>query len=101
MNEEKDIMKLILMEFKGLANINVYCSLEFINKIKNGEWNKPYIQVTSGSETEFYRTEELIYFSVINDENFIFDELEKRMFECLQKNQSYGFSIVVDENNGW
>lgn len=53
MNEEKNIMKQVILFFDNSLNVSVqvYMSLETLNKIKRGEWEYPFVQYTNGKET--------------------------------------------------
>ena len=78
MDEEKNIMKYVILFFDNSMNVSVhvYMSLETLNKIKKGDYKYPFIQYTDGKH-------------------------KNKMYKCMQLKKAYQFYILVDEQNGF
>ena len=103
MNEEKNIMKYVILYFDKNMEVSVhtYASLETLNKIKKGEYKYPFIQYTDGKNTFLERLDNIFTIKVLNDKTKTFDELENKMYKYMQLNKVYEFYILVDEQNGF
>lgn len=103
MNEEKNIMKQVILFFNSSLNVSVkvYMSLETLNKIKRGEWKYPFIQYTNGKETFLEKVDNIFTMKILDEYTKNIDELEEKMYKCLQLGKAYDFNILVDENNGF
>lgn len=103
MNEEKNIMKHVILFFDNSMDISihVYMSLETLNKIKRGEWKYPFIQYTNGKETFLEKVDNIFTMKILDEYTKNFDELEGKMYKCFHLGKAYDFNILVDENNGF
>lgn len=103
MEEEKNIMKYVILYFdiNLQASVDIYISLETLNKIKKGEYKYPLIQYTDGKNTFLERLDNIFTLKVLDDKTKTFDELENEMYKYMQLNKAYEFNILVDEQNGF
>lgn len=103
MNEEKNIMKYVILYFDDAmeASIHTYTSLETLNKIKKGEYKYPFIQYTNGKDTFLERLDKIFTIKVLENDTKTIDELEKEMYKYMQLNKGYPFNIFIDEQNGF
>jgi hypothetical protein len=103
MEEEKNIMKYVILYFdiNLQASVDIYISLETLNKIKKGEYKYPFIQYTDGKNTFLERLDNIFTLKVLDDKTKTFDELENKMYKYMQLNKAYEFNILVDEQNGF
>lgn len=103
LNEEKNIMKKVILFFDNSLNVSVevYMSLETLNKIKRGEWEYPFIQYTNGKETFLEKVDNIFTIKILDEHTKNIDELEEKMYKCLELGKAYNFNILVDESNGF
>ena len=103
MNEEKNIMKKVILFFDNSLNVSiqVYMSLETLNKIKRGEWEYPFIHYTNGKETFLEKVDNIFTMKILDEYTKNIDELEEKMYKCLELGKAYDFNILVDESNGF
>lgn len=103
MEEEKNIMKRIILFFDNSMDISihVYMSLETLNKIKKGEYKYPFIQYTNGKETFLEKVDNIFTIKILDEYTKTFNELENEMYRCMQLKKAYSFNILVDEQNGF
>lgn len=103
MNEEKNIMKYVILFFDNSMDISihVYMSLETLNKIKKGEYKYPFIQYTDGKYTFLEKLDNIFTIKILDEHTKTFNELEKKMYRCMQLKKAYQFYILVDEQNGF
>ena len=103
MDEEKNIMKYVILFFDNSMNVSVhvYMSLETLNKIKKGEYKYPFIQYTDGKNTFLERLDNIFTIKILDEHTKTFNELENKMYKCMQLNKVYEFYILVDEQNGF
>lgn len=103
MNEEKNIMKYVILFFDNSMNVSVhvYMSLETLNKIKKGEYKYPFIQYTDGKYTFLEKLDKIFTIKILDKHTKTFNELENEMYRCMQSKKAYQFYILVDEQNGF
>lgn len=103
MDEEKNIMKYVILFFDNSNNVSVhvYMSLETLNKIKKGEYKYPFIQYTNGKDTFLERLDKIFTIKILDEHTRTFNELEKKMYRCMKLKEAYQFYILVDEQNGF
>lgn len=103
MEEEKNIMKHVILFFDNSMHISihVYMSLETLNKIKKGEYKYPFIQYTNGKETSLEKIDNIFTIKILDEYTKTFNELENEMYRCMQLKKAYSFNILVDEQNGF
>lgn len=103
MNEEKNIMKYVILFFDNSNNVSVhvYMSLETLNKIKKGEYKYPFIQYTDGKHTFLENLDKIFTIKILDEHTKTFNELENEMYRCMQLKKAYQFNILVDEQNGF
>lgn len=103
MNEEKNIMKKVILFFDNSLNVSiqVYMSLETLNKIKKGEYKYPFIQYTNGKETFLEKVDNIFTIKMLDEYTTNIDELEEKMYKCFELGEAYDFNILVDESNGF
>ena len=103
MNEEKNIMKYVILFFDNSNNvsIDVYMSLETLNKIKKGEYKYPFIQYTNGKHTFLEKFDRIFTIKILDKYTKNIDELEEKMYKCSELGKAYDFNVLVDENNGF
>nr|DAO75299.1 MAG TPA: hypothetical protein [Caudoviricetes sp.] len=96
-------MKYVILYFdiNLQASVDIYISLETLNKIKKGEYKYPFIQYTDGKNTFLERLDNIFTLKVLDDKTKTFDELENKMYKYMQLNKAYEFNILVDEQNGF
>lgn len=103
MNEEKNIMKQVILVFDDSLNVSIqlYMSLETLNKIKKGEYKYPFIQYTDGKCTILKKLDKIFAIKILDEYTKTFNELENEMYRCMQLKKAYSFNILVDEQNGF
>lgn len=102
MGEEKNIMKYVTLFFdNNNTSIDVYMSLETLNKIKKGEYKYPFIQYTDGKYTFLEKLDKIFTIKILDKHTKTFNELENEMYRCMQSKKAYQFYILVDEQNGF
>lgn len=103
MNEEKNIMKYVILFFDNSNNVSVhvYMSLETLNKIKKGEYKYPFIQYTDGKYTFLEKLDKIFTIKILDKHTKTFNELENEMYRCMQSKKAYQFYILVDDQNGF
>jgi hypothetical protein len=103
MDEEKNIMKYVILFFDNSMNVSVhvYMSLETLNKIKKGEYKYPFIQYTDDKHTFLGKLDKIFTIKILDEYTKTFNELENKMYRCMQLKKAYQFYILVDEQNGF
>lgn len=93
MNEEKNIMKYVILYFdiNMEASVHVYMSLETLNKIKKGEYKYPFIQYTDGKNTFLERLDNIFTIKILDEHTKTFNELEEKMYKCMQLKKRISF----------